>query len=98
MQTLYRNKRHALQDFHNKVRAHEAHEKRVAAISAKVAEVNSGKFDEPVVMVSLRKQVRRHHELVRDGNGGYRRVAQPSFKEIEVLNCSFTFLMSDLTL
>ena len=55
-------------------------------IKAKVAQVNSGKwqFDEPIVMVNLRKQKRRHYEKVRDGFGGFRRKIQPSFKRTEV--------------
>ena len=70
-----------MQDFHNKLKSLEEDESRRTIV--KVAEVNSDKFDQPVVIV--RKKLNRHHELVRDGNGGFRKAIQPSFNEIEVL-------------
>ena len=78
-----------MQDFHNKLKSLEKDEKRIASIKAKVAEVNSDNFDQPIVTFILRKQLNRHHELVRDGNGGFRKAIQPSFNEIEVLICLF---------
>ena len=73
----------------------EEEEKRVAVFRAKVAEVNSDELDEPIVMVNLRKQLRRHYKLERDGNGGFRYVIPPSFKGIEVLKI-FYFNLIDL--
>ena len=75
----------------------EEEEKRIAVFRAKVAEVNSDELDEPIVMVNLRKQLRRHSQLERDGNGGFRHVIPPSFKGIEVLNF-FYFNLNDLSL
>ena len=51
-------------------------------------EINSGKWkakhDETVVMNKHRKRRRRHHKLVRDGKGGFRRALQPKPEGLKV--------------
>ena len=54
------------------------HNDRVRVLKGKVDELNSGKWeakvDDTVVMPEFRKRETLHHEMERDGNGGFRRV------------------------
>ena len=93
---INRNKRGlAMQDLHNRKMSRKMHNDRVRVLKGKVDELNSGKWeykvddenDEP----KLRKRETIHHQLERDGNGGFRRVQDPIPSESEELTFEVFF-------